>query len=1371
MNTGGRQICSRFRPLHRAFLLLLVPLRLACGEGAVPWHSAVEYGQFVWPQPDVDAAPVVRLEPATPHDYELRPYSRGTTRALVFVLAMETKPREIAELVQRFDLDVDLVYVTQGYKWSGQGDYYANFVYFMQVYQRYQDFAKSDGVGPGEKRLNRLLEEDHDVYIFADVLAGNWPPGTRHKFDFLPPPQMQKIVDKVKAGAGIVCTGEMPRDFFLAAATPLASTPSRLTTGSVIAHLADYSGVTARLKQQGSAVTDRSAAEALVTAFEVGAGRGIHVSYPNVGHINALVPVIPYSDTAQVDYDHWLAWLGRAILWAAGKESAIELVFPDGDELVFRQSTLDTATIAVTVSVAAEGQALLRLQPRIVNRTGDAWNLPAVPVEPDGTTFAIPLPQLPAGDYFLDVVCGSDAGVLGIWSKAFAVRSDIGIEALVLARLHAAAGAELGGRLRLRNAFAAPGRTLSVSLRDSWGRDISRREVRLPEARLAALYYGSEWQRQLYSVYADGKADQHEELPFTITVPTTATLGMTAIAVLAQDGRVIDSKRAHFTVPRIDRAKFRFLQWHPPFDYLGYHAFRRLGEDGWNGVMTQEGRSSNVAVACNMPATRYVMRVTDRVTPAGIIDGQYLTNVKGPLPWNDVAAMTERFDALARAYSHTDRQGVIAYSIGDEGTLRGADLSPQDLEAYREYLRQRYGAITALNESWDSDYRAFAEIELLEFAAVAERFQGIENFNLTHATAFATWDEAKAAYGAAYGASSRIKADIYGDWAYLIGNYPRWYDRQAFARTNYGVLMGRFASAIRRYVPGATVGVEGVRSIWGHRINLATYAGIWRNPTAVADLDDLAARSGFLGIDGNNPVADVLHALASPDDLHIASRWMHGNDTFDSMMAQTWDAVTSGSKGIGFCIWSALDESASDYKGFLEFSSLAPMAQNAAPWTAETAVIRMGLGDLVANLSHAHDEVGILYSMPSNFMGWADGNPAYGHFDLAHCAWAYGSRELGIGYRYLTERMVQQGALADSACKVLILPYALALEQTTAAEIRQFVNQGGTVVADVRPAVYSGRCRKLARGALDDLFGVEVKARGDAKDVRLSADVSWQGATCRMTDLSTALEADLVLDGARAGHSLGANPLMIAHAYGSGQTLLLNFHLDSFMKERGTAGSDNVRRLLAAIYSGAGVASHVSQVLLDGVPARELEVRTWRSGGIRIMSVQKRLPYEWLQKPQEELAKLFRTHDLTVRFPRTFTVCDINEGTSLGRTAEIQARIRSGYARFYALLPAEEPAASCVLSSSVVHRPEAFTLTIGPETTGSIPPGLRAYYLQLFDPGGTEARWARQVILADETGKGVPLNAACNDAPGRWTIVATALLGGKSAQTHYEVLP
>ena len=1334
--------------MRRQRLTWLLSLLALCvgsvsAQNAPPWHSEVDYDFFAGPQEDIDADPVVRVEPETPHGFELKPYAKGKIKALVFVDGWKTAPREIAELAQRFDTDIDLVYVTQV---AGR----------TQVYP-----------GHGEQRLDRLLEKDHDVYVFANVLAGNWPPDTRHRYDFVPEHQMAKIVDRVKGGAGVVCTGGVPDGFFLSAEKPMQETPGRLVTGSVIAQLSDYSGILARMKRRDAPITDRSAAEALIRAYKIGEGRGVHVGYPNTGQMNALVPMLPHSDTAQVEYDHWMAWIGKAILWAAGKESDLNLAFSPEDP-VFRQDAQPANLIKVDLVRRERVAAPLKVRPRIVSRYSDVWDLPELTVEPGADSCSVSLPRLPAGDYFLDVTCATDRGELGIWSKSLTVASDVRIEQIVLRDLCALPGKELEGRLRLHNVFKKPGRELCVYLRDSFGRDLERVTVALPTTWESALYYGHEWQRQMWYVYPDGKADQYEELPFSVKVPENATLSMTAIAVLTEDGETIDAKRAHFNAPVLDYRKFFFFQWDPPSDYLGYHAFKRLNENGWNAAVTMQGRSSGVAVACNMPAVRYVVRVLDRVLPDGIMDGRFLTSRPDtPIPWNS-ELMNRHIKDLARAYTQMKREGILAYSMGDEVALRGADLSPEDLEAYREHLERRYGSIDGLNDSWETTYKSFEEVELLKFGEVMRRYVSIDRFNKMKGTSFKTWEEAKEAYGGAYGASYKIKADIYQDWAFLVGDYPRWYDRQAFARYNFGELLSRFADALREYDPGAVVGCEGTRSIWGHRINFNTYDGIWRNRTAVANHDDLVERTGFLGMGGDDPVSDVLQALASPNDIHIAQRWLHGSDMFDSMAAQVWDALAMGHSGIGFCIWQTLYEGAMT-KGLLESTSLDLMPHTGKPLADETAVIRMGLGDLLANLRFADDGVAMLYSMPSNFMGWADGNSAYGHFDLAHCAWAYVNRELGVGYQYVTEKMVQRGALEESKPRVLILPYALALEEKTVDEIRAFVESGGALVADVRPAVYSGHCKKLAHGALDDLLGIKTARRGEAESAKLSGEVAWGDEVCSLTDLATSVEAGISLDGGEAGYRLDRTPLMIAHQAREGRTLLLNFHLDAFMRERSSKGSDNVRRLLSSIYSALGIEPHVQSMTLNGGPAREVEARIWENGQIIIMSLQKKLPYEWIQKPDNELRKLFKMHRIAVRLPKPYCVSDISKGTNLSRTLEFETTVRTGYARFFALLPAEEPGLKLMLSQEVLQPGETSRLTIGLDEGGTVPRGLRAHYLQRYDPSGNEAVWGRQVLLADEGGREVRIQSAYNDAPGAWKITVTSLFGAQSTDVSYHI--
>ena len=53
----------------------------------------------------------------------------------------------------------------------------------------------------------------------------------------------------------------------------------------------------------------------------------------------------------------------------------------------------------------------------------------------------------------------------------------------------------------------------------------------------------------------------------------------------------------------------------------------------------------------------------------------------------------------------------------------------------------------------------------------------------------------------------------------------------------------------------------------------------------------------------------------------------------------------------------------------------------------DTEVIRRGLGDLLIEAAMLDDGVAMLYSMPSTYMAYLDGNRSYGRYWFANTAW------------------------------------------------------------------------------------------------------------------------------------------------------------------------------------------------------------------------------------------------------------------------------------------------------------------------------------------------------------------------------------------------
>ena len=77
---------------------------------------------------------------------------------------------------------------------------------------------------------------------------------------------------------------------------------------------------------------------------------------------------------------------------------------------------------------------------------------------------------------------------------------------------------------------------------------------------------------------------------------------------------------------------------------------------------------------------------------------------------------------------------------------------------------------------------------------------------------------------------------------------------------------------------------------------------------------------------------------------------------------------------------------------------------------------------------------------------------------------------LGLQHRFLSPAMIAEGALQAGSFRVLMLPHVIALSPAEADGICAFVREGGVVIADGEPGVFDEHSRRLARPALADLF-------------------------------------------------------------------------------------------------------------------------------------------------------------------------------------------------------------------------------------------------------------------------------------------------------------
>ena len=598
----------------------------------------------------------------------------------------------------------------------------------------------------------------------------------------LPPRLQYMMMKEVAAGAGLVCCGPGSRDF-MTEARRVSPQPTLLTDGLP------------RL--------DGKAPSEVMRAYRLGKGRGVWMQYSAW----SLTLRQDFSWPGLALYDYRMLWVGRALLWAARKATRTAVSFestPGADgvpELVLTVGCTAPAPLAVSGAVE-------------LRRIADGWT---TQVGTYRTTISqgqayrhvVALPPLRAGQYMVDTIARSPDGVEASGAVDVEVTSPFGVESVTLDRAFAEQSEALRGTVRLRGSPPADS-VLQIRFRDSNNRVRTRQD--LPVAADTVDYTFD---------YAPDAFD---------------TLWMRAEAVLVSGGRDVECREASFTVPKRRRGRFNFLQWDSPRDVLGHYAWRQLRGAGMSLCLLgsfSETKFHPVLAAADVPLVPYSTRILDPKDENGFMK---------PQCWNDEPAVDAYVQRIVDNQQKRREHGVFCYSLGDEGVTKGCCVRPACLAAYRRWLATQYSDVEALNASWNSEYRGFADVDLLDHK------DNMENAALQQ------------------------------------GLYARWYDRQAFARVNLARFSKRFGDAYLELDPKAITGFEGTGKFG----------------------DDYDAIVGMNGFYGPYPdIGDDIVRSRAPRS-RLRSNWMGYSKTGDALSDAAWRMVMKGMDSIWYWMWTGV---------------------------------------------------------------------------------------------------------------------------------------------------------------------------------------------------------------------------------------------------------------------------------------------------------------------------------------------------------------------------------------------------------------------------------------------------------------------------------
>ncbi len=472
----------------------------------------------------------------------------------------------------------------------------------------------------------------------------------------------------------------------------------------------------------------------LVHAYALGKGRGVHLGLPNA---LSLTPNLPASPENLNELEYWYALVGELGIWAAGRDVDLRQAVPAAKVRRVRSQVrrLDGFTLPWYESRDDEG---------------------AEPVQA-GARAQLQGTSVPAGLYVLVTFTDLD-GKRAAFSTTPLSLGDLAeqrVEAVALHRDFCEPGDPLEGTVTLSEADHS-GLSLRVETRDAWGRILARRDLDLTA--------------------------NSRQVPFTAPTSEDCSIYMRLEASLYRgDEQVTAPKVAEFRVTQRRRGSFHQVMWDAPSSAVGYWAMLRLRQLGYDVILG--GLKPTVALT-DMPLIPYTTRLMEEHDEQGIMK---------PCCWNDPEASEKWIGEIVARQEAARKHGVYVYSLGDETTTKGCCVSEHCLRAYRQYLKQQYGTVEALNRSWGARYSSFDEVTLSALD------------------------------------------DNYEKTAFQQGNYARWYDRQAYSLWNYLQLNARFGRKFKDLDSQALTGFEGAGGFGDDIEGIVKTNGFYNPYPSIAD--------------------------------------------------------------------------------------------------------------------------------------------------------------------------------------------------------------------------------------------------------------------------------------------------------------------------------------------------------------------------------------------------------------------------------------------------------------------------------------------------------------------------------------------------------
>jgi len=415
--------------------------------------------------------------------------------------------------------------------------------------------------------------------------------------------------------------------------------------------------------------------------------------------------------------------------------------------------------------------------------------------------------------------------------------------------------------------------------------------------------------------------------------------------------------------------------------------------------------------------------------------------------------------------------------------------------------------------------------------------------------------------------------------------------------------------------------------------------------------------------------------------------------------------------------------------------------------------INNGLGKLILNSEMVRDPIALPHCPPSELVSTFSSELT--SIQGAKDATRFMLFDMGLRHERIPMKQIVAGALERERMKVVLLPYHQAMSRQDADALTDFVRGGGTLIADVRPAIMDEHGKPLDEGYLDAVFGVTRRQPDGADAVQGKPNITARsGPGAALRTLKGELRADRTVKlspGVKAAGSVQGVPICVLNKVGKGQAILLNFAMDDYLTLRTTDSAEPIRRLFAGIFSALGIEPTV-RVTYRGRTLDGMNFTRWRNAGLRVVALD-RYPID----PARDAPAKVQVH-----WPKAGYIYDVRAKEALGKRDTVETEVAVHVPKLYAWLPYEirDFRLQAPRGARCGERVEVW-IDLGDAELERAP---HVFAFDVFGPDGEWKHYQRQRVLVRGPKTKVQFHLAHNAPLGDWKLTITEVLSGKTAE-------